>query len=243
MAVPKPMYPPFCCAPPHSLLIPMHACRHAWTRAAPTNMRLWSIGLGRLRAAMGQADHTCFATVFGADIVDIPLTSRGTEEKEGAGGAVQGLRGRPQVARKTSATPSHSLPHSPPSSRRSRERGGGVAAAAAAEAHPPPPHTLSHSSRCSRERGGGVAAAAAAEIHPPPPHTLSTHSSRCSHERGGVVAAAAAETHPPPPHTLSHPPPPKLLHAQQGDGGEGGGGYELRVRLQGTQACRNRRVQ
>ncbi|CAI7881135.1 unnamed protein product [Closterium sp. NIES-53] len=118
--------------------------------------------------------------------------SRGTQEKGGAGEAVQGLRGRPQVARKTSATPSHPLPHSPHSSRHSRERGGGMAAAAAAEAHPPPPHTLSHSSRCSRERGGGV------------------------------VAAAAAETHPPPPHTLSPPPPPKLLHAQQGDGGEGG---------------------
>ncbi|CAI7741721.1 unnamed protein product [Closterium sp. NIES-54] len=118
--------------------------------------------------------------------------SRGTQEKGGAGEAVQGLRGRPQVARKTSATPSHSLPHTPHCSRHSRERGGGMAAAAAAEAHPPPPHTLSHSSRCSRERGGGV------------------------------VAAAAAETHPPPPHTLSPPPPPKLLHAQQGDGGEGG---------------------
>ncbi|CAI5945236.1 unnamed protein product [Closterium sp. NIES-64] len=49
--------------------------KYAWIRAAPANMRLWSIGLGRLRAAMGKEDHSCFATVFVADVAVIPLHS------------------------------------------------------------------------------------------------------------------------------------------------------------------------
>ncbi|CAI5467598.1 unnamed protein product [Closterium sp. Yama58-4] len=51
--------------------------RYAWFRIGLDDQRLWVIGVGPLRSAMKAANHSCFATVFDADIAAIPLRTTG----------------------------------------------------------------------------------------------------------------------------------------------------------------------
>ncbi|CAI5475270.1 unnamed protein product [Closterium sp. Yama58-4] len=57
--------------------MPNRAIRYAWFRIGLNDQRLWVIGVGPLRSAMKAADHSCFATVFDADIAAIPLRTTG----------------------------------------------------------------------------------------------------------------------------------------------------------------------